>query len=686
VLVDINDGEEAAETRALLASIVESSEEAIISKALDGSILSWNAGAERLLGYTAEEMVGRNISSIIPPDRQAEESALMARVRRGERIEPYETVRVTKDGRRLDIFLTISPIRDAAGRIVGVSKVARDITARKQAQENILAATNALARELSDLKRLNALSCRLATTLDLKLILQETLRTAMAIEGADSGLLLLWDAKQGSLRVEATHGFDEAFIESLGGVAPKAGAWRESFDQGRRVVMEDLEHESTFARYARRGGFRAVHCTPLIARSTKVIGVLATHFRHRYRPADRQTHLVDLCARQAVDFIENARVHARLKAADRRKDEFLATLSHELRNPIGPLRHAVEILRASKLLSAEARRALDVIDRQSQQMTRLVDDLMDSARVTSNKLELRREPVELADILRMAVETSQTAIDADAHELFVDVSEQAIYVDGDAARLAQVVSNLLNNAAKYMQAGGRIWLSGEQQDGQAVIRVRDAGIGIDAEVLPGIFEMFAQADDSLDRSQGGLGIGLSVAKQVVEMHGGTISAHSDGLGKGSEFVVRLPAIGEPDADLVPTLQYKPAVVASSLRVLVVDDNQDATDMLALLLERVGYEVLTSEDAAHALELVEVHRPDVVLMDIGMPGMDGYEAAKIIRGSPWGKNLVLIATTGWALETDTRRSKDAGFDHHFVKPIDSTALIQLLASLKRTDQR
>jgi PAS domain S-box-containing protein len=689
ILVDISDRNRAAEAQAFLASIVESSEDAIISKSLEGRILSWNAGAERLFGYTAQEAIGSPITLIIPSEALDEEVSILTRLRRGERIAAYETVRVSKQGRRLDISLTISPVRDGSGRLIGASKVARDISARREAERQLLAAKNALGHQLADLRRLNDMSRRLSTTLELRPILEETLRAAAAIDGADFGMLSLWDSKQGCLRVEASLGFADASIESIQGMPQRGSACGQCLEQGSRVVIEDVEIDPAAVDYretALQMGYRAVHSTPLIARSGKVIGVLSTHFRQPHRPSDRATHLIDLCARQAVDFIENARVYARLQAADQHKDEFLATLSHELRNPMGPLRNAVEILRGSAMQSEEGQRALDVIDRQSQQMTRLIDDLLDSARIASNKLELRRDRVELTDIIRLAVETSQPLIDANDHELAVEVPTKPTYLDGDPTRLAQVVSNLLNNAAKYMHAGGHIWLTAEQQGSEAIIRVRDAGIGIADDVLPSIFDMFAQAEHSLDRAQGGLGVGLSLAKRLVEMHGGTIAAQSDGPGEGSEFTVRLPVIQGPDTSDVSTGQEAPRATSASLRVLVADDNRDAADMLATLLERAGYEVLTVDDGAEALNAVEVDRPDVVLMDIGMPGMNGYDAAKIIRGQAWGKDIVLIATTGWGQDTDIQRSHDAGFDHHLVKPIDSMALIELLASLKCTGNR
>jgi two-component system CheB/CheR fusion protein len=505
---DVTERKRAEEARSLLAAIIESSDDAIVSKTLDGVVTSWNAGAERLFGYAAAEAVGRPITLIIPHDLRDEEQMILERLRRGERIEHYDTVRRAKDGRLIDISLTISPVRDSTGQVVGASKVARDVSVRKRAEEA-------------------------------------------------------------------------------------------------------------------------------------------------------------------------------LREADRRKDEFLAMLAHELRNPLAPISNAVRVLRAKGPPLPELQWARDVIDRQVQQMTRLVDDLLDVSRITRGKIMLRRERVELAAVVSSAVEASRPLVEKWGHELTVKLPPEPVHLEADPTRLAQVLSNLLNNAAKYTDQGGRIALTAAREGDALLIRVRDSGVGIPREMLPHVFEMFTQVDGSLERSQGGLGIGLTLVRSLVQMHGGTVTAHSDGPGKGSEFVVRLPLAGAARDRGPQAANGSPAAAPPRSRILVVDDNRDAADSLAMLLRLSGHEVHVAHDGLEAMGTAAVFRPDVVLLDIGLPKLNGYEAGRRIRRER-GDGVVLIALTGWGQEEDRARSKEAGFDHHLTKPVNLDALQQLLAKCTPTE--
>jgi signal transduction histidine kinase/CheY-like chemotaxis protein len=382
---------------------------------------------------------------------------------------------------------------------------------------------------------------------------------------------------------------------------------------------------------------------------------------------------------------ETRRALAALTESDRRKDEFLAILAHELRNPLAPIRNAVQIFRAMAPPVKELQWATEVIDRQVHQMTRLVDDLLDVSRITRGKIELRKERVELAAIVNSALEASRPGIEKWGHELTVSIPTEPIQLMADLTRLSQVILNLLNNAAKYMGRAGRIWLTAERQDDHALIRVKDTGIGIPAEMLPRIFDMFTQVDGSLERSEGGLGIGLTLAKRLVQMHGGTIEAHSEGPGTGSEFVVRLPVAvavegeeprgeeGGGEMDVPPAMR----------RILVVDDNQDAAESLGMLLQMMGNEVRTAHDGPEAVEAAAAFRPDVVLLDIGLPKLNGYEVARRIREQDGGADRMLIALTGWGQEEDRRRSKEAGFDHHVTKPVEFADLQKLLMETDRS---
>ncbi len=380
---------------------------------------------------------------------------------------------------------------------------------------------------------------------------------------------------------------------------------------------------------------------------------------------------------------ERERLVGQLRDADRRKDEFLATLAHELRNPLAPIRNGLQIMR---LVGAEGplEQARAMMDRQLTQLVRLVDDLLDVSRVTSGKFELRREQVELRAVIDAAVETSRPAFDQAGHEFEISVPDEPIVLDGDPTRLAQVVSNLLTNSAKYTHQGGRVRLAVRRENGTAVLTVADNGIGIPPDMLGRIFEMFTQVDRALEKTTGGLGIGLSLVKGLVEMHGGTIEASSEGEGTGSEFTVRLPMVSSPVQNGGPPAIDQP-VASSSRRILVTDDNVDSAESLAMLLELLGNDVSTANDGLQALEVAERFLPHVILLDIGMPKLNGYEACRRIREQPWGKNAVLIAMTGWGQDEDKRRSQEAGFDHHLVKPVDPGALVKLLRSLKKPEK-
>lgn len=682
LVVDLSERSKGEEALSKLAAIISSSDDAIISKTLDGTITSWNAGAERIFGYTADEAIGRSITMIVPPDLLDEERGILARLGRGERVDHYETQRVAKDGRILDISLTSSPIHDSTGHVIGASKVARDITERKASQEVLLGLNQQLAEQLEDLQQLQEMSIRLFTSRDLEPILHEVLRTAVSVEHTDMGMLSLWDPEKGCLTIGASIGLSEAFLEASKCIVPGAAACGTAFERRQRVIVEDVETDpimDPFRDLVHRAGIRAVHSTPLITREGNVVGVLSTHFRNVHRPPPRELHLVDLCARQAVDFIENARLYSQLSAADRSKNEFLAVLAHELRNPLAPIRNATQILQLAQPPTAESKTALEIIERQMGQMTRLIDDLLDIARITGNKLELRRQPIEIAQILRAAVETSRPLIDGRGQQLVVSGHADRGYVDGDLTRLAQVVSNLLNNASKFTPAGGHIHLTASRQGSDAVFTVRDTGVGISARALPQIFDMFAQGEHGMELGQG-LGIGLTLVKRLTEMHGGSVSASSEGLGKGSEFEIRIPMLIESSVDASGAAQSGGRVSPTSLRILVVDDNRDSATTLELLLRLTGNQVRTAHDGNEAVIAAEQFRPDVMLLDIGLPGMSGHEVARNLRLESWGRNVVMIAMTGWSMDEDRERSEQAGFDHHMVKPVDPENLMRLLATI------
>jgi PAS domain S-box-containing protein len=684
ILVDISERTEGDTAQRLLAAIVESSDDAIIAKTLDGRILSWNGGAERLFGYKASEVIGSPITIIIPPERRDEETAILERLRRGERIDHFETVRVTKQGRLLDISLSISPIRDRTGRIVAASKVAHDITERKNSEEALFKLKDELSARLTDLRRLHEMSMHLSTTLELQPILDETLRTAAAIEATELGLVALSEPQANWLSVNASLGFSEEALKAVASL-PAGGACATCFQERRRVVVEDVDVDPAFVadrEAARCGGFRAIHATPLITRAGDVLGVLATHFRQPHRPTDRETHLIELCARQAVDFIENARLYRQLWEADRRKDEFLATLAHELRNPLAPISNSLHLLRLTGDLNPSAERVRQIMERQVGYMVRLVDDLLEISRVTRGTVELRKEPVDLAAVIQSAVEMSRPLIEAGGHQLAISIHPEPMTLDADPVRLTQVISNLLNNAAKYTSQNGQIWLVARPEGNEVVLSVRDNGMGIAPEHLPRIFEMFSQVTPSLDRTHGGLGIGLSLVRALVELHGGHVEAKSNGLDQGSEFIVRLP-LAQARLLRRPLSLPKPAAPPTPLpvrRIVVVDDTRAALYTLARLLETMGQHVLTADNGAAAFELIQSERPDVVISDLAMPNMNGYELAQRVRENSSFAQMVLVALTGYGQESNRRRAREAGFDYYLVKPVSLEALETMLTSV------
>jgi PAS domain S-box-containing protein len=383
------------------------------------------------------------------------------------------------------------------------------------------------------------------------------------------------------------------------------------------------------------------------------------------------------------DFTERKHAEEALKEADRRKDEFLATLAHELRNPLAPLRNGLQIMRLAGNDRAAVEQARAMMERQLEQFARLVDELLDLSRISRGKIELHKERIELATVLDNALETCDPLIKQSGHELTVTLPDEPVYVDADKTRLAQALCNLLTNAAKYSERGGRIWLTAERQGGEVVVSVKDTGVGIPPHMLPRVFEMFTQVDRSLEKAQGGLGIGLAIVKRLVEMHGGSVEARSEGPDMGSEFILRLPValslVQEPEDGGDPQ-QARPT---TRRRVLVVDDNVDVADSLAKMLDLMGNEVRTARDGLEAVAAAAAYRPDLILMDLGMPRMNGYDACRRIREQPWGKGILIVAVTGWGQDEDRRRSREAGFNHHLVKPVRHAELEKLLGELKAT---
>jgi signal transduction histidine kinase len=472
---------------------------------------------------------------------------------------------------------------------------------------------------------------------------------------------------------------------------PYVGPCAMAADLGELVVTADIVTDPRWSKawreLAASHGLRTCYSAPIVACNGEILGSFGLYYRELRDPVPPNPQLLAGATHMAGIAIEYKRNEEALKDADRRKNEFLAMLAHELRNPLAPIRNALRILRLGEADAETVRSFSAMIERQVDQMVRLVDDLLDVSRISRGRIELRRELVELTSVVSQAVEAARSLANSMGHELGASLPSQPIYLDADPVRLAQVLGNLLNNACKFTDRGGRIWVTAEREGGQAVVRVRDTGIGIANDQLPRVFEMFTQVDTSLERQQSGLGIGLTLVKNLVELHGGTVQAHSGGeAGEGSEFVVRLPVLVEtppPPGPPASEPSVSEPVSTSTRRILVVDDNLDAAHSLATLLRLMGNDTRTAHAGLEALEVAAAFRPHVILLDIGLPKLNGYEVSRQLRSEPWGTEILLIALTGFGQDEDRRMSKAAGFHRHLVKPVDYKTLAKLLAELGPT---
>jgi signal transduction histidine kinase/ActR/RegA family two-component response regulator len=577
------------------------------------------------------------------------------------------------DGSHITVIVNIDPIRDGTGVLVGAVNVFQDITQRERA-ERYRAVQLSITQILAEAATMSDAAPRL---------LQTTCESLGWVVGA------LWsvDPEADVLRcVEVWHTppiqvprFEAASRERTfsRGIGLPGRIWATAAP----TWIKDVVADGNFPRapIAAQEGLHGAFGYPIVL-ADEVLGVIEFFSSEVREPDGMLLEMMAGLGGQLGQFIRRGRAEQALRDAHRRKDEFLAMLAHELRNPLAPIRNALEVVQAKCPPTPELQWTMDTIDRQLRQMVRLVDDLLDVSRITRGRIELRRQPTTLRAIVETALESSRPVMEEFGHELAVSLPAEPIWVNADPTRMAQVLTNLLNNAAKYTDPGGHVRLSVAREDQEAVVAVRDDGTGIPPDMLRAVFDMFTQVDRSLERSQGGLGIGLTLVQKLVELHGGSVYAQSDGTGQGSEFVVRVPVMAaEPGA-------HEPAVAAEikagtpgGHRVLVVDDNLDSAKTLAMLMTMLGNEVRTAHDGLQAVEMAAEFRPHVALLDIGLPKLNGYEAARRIRENPLGREIMLIAVTGWGKEEDRCRSQEAGFDHHLTKPVELATLQQLLAS-------
>ncbi|CDS55324.1 Signal transduction histidine kinase [Polaromonas sp. CG9_12] len=645
---------------ALQNAIFNSANFSSIATDAKGVIQIFNVGAERMLGYTAAEVLNKNTPADISDPQEVIARAKALSVELGTSITPgfealvfkasrgiediYELTYIRKDGSRFPAVVSVTALRDIENNIIGYLLIGTDNTARKEVEAERMLLDQAVRDQQFYTRSLIESNIDALITTDPRGIITDVNKQMEALTGCTRDELI-------------GAPFKDYFTNP------------ERAEAGIKLVLGEgkvTDYELT-AR-ARDG-------------KETVVSYNATTFHNR----DRKLRGVFAAAR---DVTERKRYEQSLQEADRRKNEFLAMLAHELRNPLAPIRNALQIIRLTASRERQrpedeaVRSASAMMDRQVGQMVRLVDDLLDVSRISRGKIELRRGRIELASAVYHAVEAIRPQCKSMDQTLTVTLPPKPIFLNADSTRLAQVVGNLLNNAYKFTDKGGQIWLTVECESKQAVIRVRDNGIGIAADQLPRIFEMFTQLDRSLERSQSGLGIGLTLVKSLLESHGGTVEVHSAGVGQGSEFTIRLPILVEtPPPPPEPTAGEPTPTTAR--RILVVDDSRDSATSLAKLLNLTGHETHTAYDGLEAVEAAATFRPDVILLDIGLPKLNGYEACRKIRERPWSKDIVIVALTGWGQDEDRRKSKEAGFDGHLVKPVDYAVLTKLLAELQPT---
>jgi len=593
-----------------------------------GRIMSWNLGAERLKGYAPEEIIGRHFSVFYT--REALDSGWPAHELKVAEIEGRfedEGWRVRKDGSRFWANVVITALRDEDGKLLGFSKITRDLTERRL-HEDALRHSEERFRLLVD-------------------AVQDYAIFMLDPEGVVASWNLGAERIKGYAREEIIGRHFSHFFTEEDRAAGKP--WEELAIARRagRAEVEGWRVKKSGDRFWARVVLTAV--------------------------TDDEGHLRGF-AKVTQDLSE--RRHAQdLEKAAKNVNEFIAMLAHELRNPLAPIRSAVTVMAKAPHDTATVEAMRQTIERQSAQLARIVDDMIDIARITKGSLVIEHEPVELAEVVRRAIETAAPGIEAARHALEVELPEKPLVVHGDRYRLTQLLSNLLNNAARYTPSGGRVWLRATTQNGHAVLTVTDTGRGIEPQVMDRIFDMFVQGRTPLERVGGGLGIGLALARRIAELHGGTLQGRSEGENKGAEFLLRVPL-----SPTVPAAAAQPPEAERAgvpRRILVVDDNVDAALTLDLLLRSLGHETRVAHEGGRALEIAREFRPEVILLDIGMPGMDGYEVARRLRGMNHGQTFRIVAVTGWGQEADRARAKEAGFDVHLVKPVDVGVLAKVL---------
>ena len=630
---------------AWVAAILDSSDDAIVSKTLDGLITSWNRAAERIFGWTAAEAVGRSITIVIPPERLAEEEDILARIHRGEKIEYFETTRIRKDGTRFEISLTVSPIKNAKGEVIGASKIARDISERRHGDE---------AR------------ARLAAIVD-------SADDAIVSKTLD-GVITSWNRA-----AQAMFGWTaaEAVGQRITLIIPRE-RWPEEDEVLARVRKgESIDHFDTVR--VRKNGERidvSLTVSPVKDARGRIIGAskIARDVSERKRAEAERTKLLQT--------VQQAREEA--EELNRSKDQFLAMLSHELRTPLNAIFGWARMLQSAAMDEATSRRAIDAILRNATAQVQLVEDLLDVSRIITGKMRLDVQSLDLKSVIESALDAVQPAAAAKGLKIETVLDPNAGPVVGAADRLRQVVWNLLMNAIKFTPRDGRVQVHLRKVKSHVEIVVSDNGEGIQPEILPFIFDRFRQGDSTTTRPHGGLGLGLALVRHLVDLHGGRVRAASEGPGRGATFVVELPVaiLGSEAGTTLEASAATGALPLQNVRVLLVDDDADGLDLTTVMLTNSGAQVKTAVSVAAALNVLESWPADVLVSDIEMPGEDGYELLRRIRAKERGgrTRLPALALTAYGRPEDRRRTLAAGFNLHLAKPIDPSELVLAVANL------
>jgi PAS domain S-box-containing protein len=684
----------------LTSAIAHYVAEGIYTVDSQGRITFLNPAAETMLGWTQAELIERPAHEAIHfqdahgAPIPARACRLLEVLRTRDTLLDHEDVFTRKDGTRFPVVCSSAAVYNN-GHIDGAVVAFHDITER-QVVERRHAARLAVTQALAESATVSEATQRILAALG---------------ESLDYGVGAFWQVDREAhllRRAGCWHKATSAFprfeaISRESAFALGIGLPGRIWASRRPAWIRDVTRDNNFPRLATAAleGLHGAFGFPVLL-GQEVLGVVEFFCKHVREPDPELLEIMGTVGSQIGQFMARQAEEAerkrlqealgqratQLAEADRHKDEFLAMLAHELRTPLAPMRNALQILRLREMPDPIMRQARDIIDRQVRHMSRLVEDLLDVSRISRGKVRLRREHVELRKVVDLAVETTRPQIDKRQHQLTVLLPPEPLWLEADPVRVEQILANLLDNAAKYMDPGGRIWLTAERGQrapgapAEVWLRVRDTGIGITPEMRARIFDLFAQVDKSLDRAQGGLGIGLTLVRLLVQMHGGSIEVHSDGPGKGSEFTVRLPLDTRPTPAPAPArpATQAPAQPPQAHRVLVVDDNKDGAESLALMLRLWGHQASLAFDGPGALTAVETYRPEAVFLDIGLPGMDGYQVAKCLRQRRGFDGMVLVALTGYGQDEDRRRSSEAGFNYHLVKPVDLDALETILQTL------